>query len=393
MRIEKVTEHVSWMGVLDPNLEIFDIVIPTEWGSTYNAYIIKGEKIALVETAKEVFDDEYIAKLKDVIDPSKIDYLIVNHTEPDHAGSVSRVLELNPEITIVSSKSAELFLKEQLNRPFKSLVVTDGDTLSLGNLNLEFISAPFLHWPDSMFTYLKEEQVLFTCDAFGCHYCHPEGKIFDDEVGDFAEAYRYYYDEIMAPFKPYIVEAVDKVIDLPIKVIATGHGPIIRNEPKKYMSLYKEWSLPVKKEGKKLVVAYVSAYGNTKKLAEAIAAGFKKAGGDVDVLDVAQMDFREMRAAFEKADALAFGSPTFNADAVLPIWIAIGAVSPKTSRNKPALAFGDYGWSGEGVSLMEERMKGLKLKLVETGFKVRFTPTEADLARANELGADRKSVV
>ncbi|HHY20048.1 MAG TPA: FprA family A-type flavoprotein [Firmicutes bacterium] len=386
MRIEKVTDRVNWIGVLDPELEIFDIVIPTKWGTTYNAYIINAEKITLVETAKEVFHDEYIDKLKASIDPKKIEYLVVNHTEPDHAGSISRVLDLNPEITIVSSRSANMLLKEQLNRPFKSIIANDGDTLSLGDMTLEFISAPMLHWPDSMFTYLKEEQVLFTCDAFGCHFCHPEGKLFDDESGDFSEAFRYYYDEIMAPFKPFIIDAVDKVMDLPIKIVATGHGPIIRTDPKKYFALYKEWSLPVENDKKTLAVAYVSAYGYTKKMAEAIADGFKQAGGDVELLDVSNMDFREMRAIFEKADALAFGSPTINSDAVLPIWLAIGAVSPKTSRNKPALAFGNYGWSGEGVFLMEERMKGLKLKLVADGFRVRFTPTEEDLQKAKELG-------
>lgn len=387
MKVQKVTDRVKWVGVHDPKLEIFDIVIPTEWGTTYNAYIINAEKITLVETAKDVFEDEYIAKIKANVDPSSIEYLVVNHTEPDHAGSISRLLELNPEITIVSSKSANLFLKEQLNRPFNSLVVNDKDTLSLGDLTLEFISAPFLHWPDTMFTYLKEEQVLFTCDAFGCHFCHPEGKLFDDEVGDFSEAYRYYYDEIMSPFKPYVIEATEKIMDLPVKVVATGHGPIIRNEPKNYFTLYHEWSQPAKKSKKSLAVAYISAYGNTKKLAKAIAEGFISAGGTANLYDVSKLEFREMRGLFEEVDALAFGSPTFNADAVFPIWIALGAVSPKTSRNKPALAFGDYGWSGEGVPMMTERLKGLKLKVIDEGFRVRFVPTEEDLKKAEELGA------
>mgnify|MGYP000965369526 CR=1 FL=1 len=386
MQIEKVTDRVNWIGVLDPHLEIFDIVIPTEWGTTYNAYIINAEKITLVDTVKDVFTEPYIAKIKASVNLDMIEYLIVNHTEPDHAGSIAKLLEINPNITIVSTKAGYLFLKEQVNKTFRSLIVNDGDTLSLGDMNLEFSMAPFLHWPDSMFTYLKEEQILFTCDAFGCHFCDKNSKIFNDETDDFKEAYRYYYDEIMSPFKSYIVEATKKISDLPIKIVATGHGPILRKEPKRYLDLYLNWSLPRKKDKKKLAVAYISSYGNTKKLAEAIASGFKNSGGEVDLLDVALMDFRMMRQTFEEADALAFGSPTFNADAVVPIWIALSAVSPKTSQNKPALAFGDYGWSGEGVSMITERLKSLKLKLVADGFKVRFAPTDIDLNKAKELG-------
>ncbi len=386
MQIEKVTHRVDWIGVADPKLEIFDIVIPTEWGTTYNAYIISAEKITLVDTVKDVFAESYLAKIKARVNLDRIEYLVVNHTEPDHSGSIAKLLELNPNITIVSTKAGNLFLKEQVNKPFKSLIINDGDTLNLGDMNLEFIEAPFLHWPDSMFIYLKEEQVLFTCDAFGCHFCDKNGKIFNDEIVNFKEAYRYYYDEIMSPFKSYIMDATEKIINLPVKIVATGHGPILRKEPKKYFNLYLDWSRPPKKNKKKLVVAYISAYGNTRKIAEAIASGFSNSGGEVDLLDVASMDFRKMRKAFEEADALAFGSPTFNADAVVPIWVALSAVSPKTSRNKPALAFGDYGWSGEGVLNIAERLKSLKLKLVADGFRVRFTPTASDLNKAKELG-------
>lgn len=387
MKVRKVTDRVDWIGVLDPKLEIFDIVVPTQWGTTYNAYIIKAEKLTLVDTVKDVFVDEYIAKLKATIDPAKIEYLVVIHTEPDHAGSIAKVLELNPNITIVSSKNANAFLKEQLNRPFNSIIVNDGDSLNLGDLNLEFFMAPFLHWPDTMFARLIEEQVLFTCDAFGCHFCPQDDKLFDDEVGDFSEAFRYYYDEIMSPFKPFIVEATEKIKDVPIKIIATGHGPIIRDEPKNYIMLYQQWSLPKPKNDKTLAIAYITAYGNTRKIAEAIAKGFNSKGGVAQLYDVSKLEHRQMREIFEQADCLAFGSPTINSDAVVPIWTALAAVSPKTSRGKPALAFGDYGWSGEGVGMITERLRGLKLKPIDEGFKVRFVPTQEDLEAGSLLGA------
>jgi len=224
-----IRENIWWVGALDPDLRVFDIIMRTEYGTSYNAYVVKGEtKVALIETVKEKFFPEYRQRLEQVVDLSKVDYIVVNHTEPDHVGSVAEMLKLAPQAMVVGSPIAISFLKQIANREFKSMTVTEGDTIDLGGKTLRFIDAPFLHWPDSIYTYVPEEQVLFTCDSFGSHYAGNE--VFNDLVaGDFTEAYKYYYDHILGPFRPYLVQAMDKIQDLPVQVICHGHGPVLRS--------------------------------------------------------------------------------------------------------------------------------------------------------------------
>ena len=207
MKTLKLKEGLYWTGVLDPQLRVFDIIMETEFGTTYNSYLLKGsEKTALFETAKEKYFDEYLEKVKELTDPSKIDYIIVNHTEPDHAGSLAKLLDYSPNANIVATPTAIGFLKHILNRDFYSIPVQDGDTLSLGDKTLRFLSLPNLHWPDSMYTYAEEDKVLFTCDSFGSHYSH-EG-ILRSTVTDtegYMRATKYYFDNILGPFKrPYL---------------------------------------------------------------------------------------------------------------------------------------------------------------------------------------------
>ena len=196
-KVIKITDNVSWVGVLDRDIVTFDVVMETKYGTSYNSYFIDAARKTVVETVKEKFWDTYLAKLKQVVVPEEIEYIVVNHTEPDHSGCLSRLLEIAPRARVVGSGNAIRYLRDLLGFEFPHLIVKDGQTLDLGKLTLQFVAAANLHWPDSIMTYLQEEKLLFTCDIFGEHYCN-EG-MFDDVVGDFDDAFRYYFDVIMKP--------------------------------------------------------------------------------------------------------------------------------------------------------------------------------------------------
>ncbi|MGE5404160.1 MAG: FprA family A-type flavoprotein, partial [Candidatus Saccharibacteria bacterium] len=267
----QIKDGIWWIGALDPDLRVFDIVMWSDYGTTYNAYLIKGtEKTALVETVKEKFLPQYLERLKQVVDLQKVDYLIMNHTEPDHAGSVAAILKEAPNIKVVASSVALNFLRGIANRDVPNLPVKEGDTLDLGGKTLHFYDVPFLHWPDTIYTYAAEDKVLFTCDSFGSHYS--DEKVFNDLIDfDFTESYKYYFDMIIGPFKPHMAAALDKIKDLPIDVICTGHGPVLRDKLSEYIAKYREWTTPPPANEKpKVVVSYVSAYGYTRQIANSI---------------------------------------------------------------------------------------------------------------------------
>ena len=221
MSTMELKKNFYWTGILDPDLEVFDIIMHTDFGTTYNSYLLKGsEKTALFETAKEKWADEYIAQLQTLINIQDIDYLIVNHTEPDHAGTTERIIDLNPGIKLVGTPTALGFMKAVSNREFSSIPMGDGDTLPLGDKTLEFMIVPNLHWPDTMWTYIREDGILVPCDSFGNHYSHPG--ILQSTVTDLDNSMRmmkYYYDNIIGPFKPYVLEALEKIKDKSISMI------------------------------------------------------------------------------------------------------------------------------------------------------------------------------
>lgn len=390
MKTLKLKEGFYWTGILDPALRVFDIIMNTEFGTTYNSYLLKGsEKTALFETAKAKCMDEYLDKLTSLTDIQDIDYIIVDHTEPDHAGSAQKLIEINPAIKLVGSATAISFMKEICNVEFSSVIVKDGDTLSLGNKTLRFFAAPNLHWPDAMYTYVEENKTLITCDSFGAHYSLDDvlsSKITNQ--ADYMSALRYYFDNIMGPFKPYVLKAIDKIKDLDIDMICPGHGPVLDDDPWKIVNTYKEWSTEVNPNQKKtVVIPYVAAYGYTEVLANKIAEGIK-ASGDVDIkmYDMVTADAGEVLGQMYWADGLLFGTPTIIGDALKPIWDLTTSIFAGTHGGKIASAFGSYGWSGEGVPHIMERLKQLRMKVYGKGLKVRFKPSEAQLEEAYEFG-------
>lgn len=385
MRAIKIKSNVYWVGVKNPDLRVFDIVMTTDKGTTYNSYLIDDEKVVLIDTVKDGFFEEFISNIKSVIGDRKIDYVVVNHTEPDHSGSLFKILEMYPDAVVCASKPALMNLKNILNREFTGVEITQD--LNVGKRTLKFITAPFLHWPDTIFTYDEYDSILFTCDAFGCHFC--DDSIFGDEAGDFSNEFKYYFNMIMGPFKKNILLAADKIKDLNIEIIAPSHGPVHRSNPMYYVNEY----VKMAREGlafneKTAVVAYVSAYGYTKALAKEVAEGIKAEGVKPYLLEITDNTLPEIVERIETAKAVAIGSPTINQDAVKPVWDVLSQISSIAARGKAALSFGSYGWSGEGVTMVNERLKGLKFKTIENGFKVCFKPTPEDLEKAREYGRE-----
>lgn len=383
----KAKDHIWYVGVQDPDLRVFDIIMHSDYGTSYNSYIVKGtEKTVLFETSKAKFFDEFLNNVREVTDPAKIDYIVVNHTEPDHSGSMEKLLELAPNATVLGSGTAITFLKEIVNHPFNAKAVSEKDSIDLGGLTLTFLSLPMLHWPDSMYTYIPELKALFTCDSFGCHYA--DERVFNDLIeGDFTEAYKYYFDNIIGPFKnPFMLKALDRIKDLPIEFVGNGHGPVLRSNIQHYFDLYRTWSTPVAREKKTVAVAYVSAYGYTRQLAENICVGLAESGVDVKCFDLVTDDNAEAKAAIADADGFLLGSPTLVGDALPPVYEMLIGLNPIIHKGKFAGAFGSYGWSGEAVPNLTARMQQLKLNMPLEGMKVRFKPTQADLDAAKQYG-------
>ena len=385
---QQLTNDLTWVGVQDPQLKVFDIIMETEYGPTYNAYLLKGlEKTALIETVKLPFFDEFRKRIEAVLPITQIDYLIVNHTEPDHAGSIARLLEINPDLTVVGSPAALQFLKEIVNQDFRSLIAKEGMTLDLGGKTLQLIMAPNLHWPDTMYTLAQEDGILFTCDSFGAHYAFEGLRV--SEVKDhkaYQSALKYYYDHILKPFRPFMRKALDKVEGLDVKMICPGHGPVLDCGLDAIVEQYRQWNVEPQLENK-LILAYVSAYGYTEQLAQAIARGIESAGWQAELVELTQTPTAEVVEKLEQARGFLLGSPTILAEALPPVWMLLSYLNPVVHGGKYAAVFGSYGWSGEAFAHLEERLKQLRITVMPA-LKVRFKPSPAQLAEAEQAGRD-----
>ena len=376
-KIISVTGDVSWIGILDYDIRTFDVVMHTEFGTTYNSYFINAEKKAIVEVSKEKFNDAYASKLRKVTDPAEIQYIILDHTEPDHSGSLSHLLNLAPSATVVGSGNAIRYLEDIVNKPFKSLVVKDGDTLDLGNKTLRFFSAPNLHWPDSIMTLLVEDKVLFTCDIFGAHYCSPE--MFSKFDEKYSESFKYYFDIIMKPFSRFMLKAVEKVKPLDIDFICPGHGPIHQENIQKALGLSEKYAneymeIVSEKNKMNILIAYVSAYGYTKDAAYLIAEGILESEDiSVDITDIENISLEALEAKLIMCDGLLVGSPTINQNILLPVYKLFALINPIRDKGKLAGAFGSYGWSGESPNIILENLRLLKLKIFEETAAFKFS--------------------
>lgn len=399
MKSVKIKEDIFWVGVLDPELKVFDISMKTESGTTYNSYLLKSnEKIALFETVKEERFSEFLEKIEENVESiTDIDYIVLNHTEPDHSGSIRKLLEMSPNTKVVASEEAIIYLKEMLNIDFKYIVVRDGDTLSLGKKTLKFLSVPYLHWPDSIVTYIEEDKILVTCDFFGSHFSFDNiflSKLDESRKKEYMVSVRYYYMCIFSPFREYVLKGVEKIKNLEIDLILPGHGPVIDVDIKKTIETYEKWSLRINpNKNKTVIIVYTSAYGYTTELAYEIKKGIESTNLSVDVklyeLDIENFSYYEgeILREFQWADGIIFGSSTINADASTLIWNLLISLNPLVHGEKLASAFGSYGWSGEAVDNISCRLRQLKMNVIE-GIKCRFKPSEKELEKTFEFGVE-----
>jgi flavorubredoxin len=389
-KIIDVTSDVKWIGVLDYDIRTFDIVMHTKYGTTYNSYYINAEKKAIIEVAKEKFSETYLTKLRAVTKPEEIQYIILDHTEPDHSGTLGLLLKLAPDATVVGSGNAIRYLEDIINVPIKSMVVKDGDTLDLGNKTLKFISAPNLHWPDSIYTLLVEDKVLFTCDSFGAHYCSSE--MFSEFNETYTETFKYYFDVIMKPFSRFMKRAVERIRPLEIDFICPGHGPIHHNNFKMALDLSEKYSddyikLISVKDHYNILITYVSAYGYTSQAAEIIAAGIRENKEiEVEIVDIENISTDDLESKLITAEGILVGSPTINQNTLLPVYKLFALINPIRDKGKLGGAFGSYGWSGESPKIILENLRLLKLKIFEQTGSFKFSPGNEKAEILRELG-------
>ncbi len=387
--IISITNDVYWIGILDYDIVAFDVVMETRNGTTYNSYFIDAGKKVIIDTAKETFKSEYLAKVQKVVNPTEIDYIVINHTEPDHSGNIKHLLEIAPNAIVYGSRQAVNYLSEMIDKPFQSCFVKDGDILDLDGKTLKFISAPNLHWPDTIYTYLEEDKILFTCDSFGSHYCNE--LMFDDLVGDFSQSFKYYFDVILKPFSKFMMNAIEKIKPLEIKTICPGHGPILRSRWKEILdktSRYAELYLAdAKCKENNILIAYVSAYGYTRQMAELIASGISQVVNyKINIVDIENILLGDLEELIVKSNSILIGSPTINQNTLLPVYKMFALLNPMRDKGKNAAAFGSYGWSGEAVKLIENHLKALKLDVICEGISSRFHPHNEKSVQLIEFG-------
>jgi len=382
----QVAENVFWVGAIDWSLREFH-GYNTSRGTTYNAYLVMADKITLIDTVKRPFFDEMMARIASVVDPSKIEYIVSNHAEMDHSGSLPEAVRAIQPAKVFASSQGVKALQEHFG-PFTELTeVKDTETLSLGNLNLTFFETRMLHWPDSMVSYLAERQLLFSQDAFGMHLASSER--FGDELPEnilVAEGEKYFAN-ILMPFSPLIKKAVERLTGagIEIKIIAPDHGPIWREKPEWIIGKYLEWA--DQKPKKKAVVLYDTMWGSTEKMAQAVAEGLYSVGVVADMLSLSASHRSDVVTSLLDAGALIVGSPTMNNQVYPSLADCMTYLKGLKPKDLIGAAFGSYGWSGESLGLLEKMLDDMKVERVAEGIRVKYIPTEADLTVCRELGA------
>jgi len=388
--------NVHCVGVKDPGLTVFDIVIPTEYGTTYNSYLVRGtEKTALIDCVKRPFAGEFLNNIEEIVPISKIDYVIVNHSEPDHAGALVDLLDRNPSVTVFLSRSAKTFVDNLVNAGFPFRIVGDNDELSLGGKTLRFINAPFLHWPDTILTYLAEDRILFPCDFLGAHYA--SSHTFNDELHEpekARKAFEFYYSTIMRPYKDYVLKACERLKDVPLEMIAPSHGPVLRKDPRKYIAWYEERaSVCSRVKEKKVVIVYASAYGNTAAMARKVAEGVASAGLTPVLMNSVEAPVAEMIDRLEECVGFLVGTPTLNSNVPHPILQLIANLVVLNMKGKTASVFGSYGWSGEAIKTVQDILTSMRIKVSPEPIKVRMTPNEQELRACVDFGRKFAEIV
>jgi flavorubredoxin len=394
-----IKEDLYFVGVFDPDIRTFDIIMKTANGSSYNAYLLKTDAgVVVFDGVKEEFGEEYFAKIESLCDYDEIKYIIVHHLEPDHSGTLPQLISRAKNAKVMMSPQANLMIKAVVHSDeIQFETVWSGKSIQIGGKTIKFLSTPYLHWPETISSVLVEDKVLFSGDVFGSHYF--DKKLFDDLVGDFDYAFKYYYDHIMRPFKRHVLNALKLYDSENIELIAPLHGPIIRQNPIKYINLYKSWSeqkgiFGGKGDKKIISIFYLTSYKNTKDMAESIELGCESEPNVVvNVYDLASLEENNVLNLLEESDGILIGTPTINGDAPKPAWDALSCMMLLEKTGKTGGAFGSYGWSGEAPNMINDRMKALKFRVPLEPLKIKLIPTQNELDKAYEFGKEFAQIV
>ena len=392
LQCEAIGADTTTIRSLDWDRSRFDIEFGLRNGTTYNSFLVRGERTALIDSSHLKFESTWLPMLQEQIDPKAIDHLIVSHTEPDHSGLIGHLIDLNPEIEIVGSKVAIQFLENQVHRPFKSRAVKSGEELDLGTNpdsgvqhRFEFLSAPNLHWPDTIFSFDHGTGILYTCDAFGLHYCSDD--LFDVDPGAIAPDFRFYYDCLMGPNARSVLQAMKRMDALPaINTIAVGHGPLLRDHLSLWLSDYREWSEGRSKGEAYAAVCYVSQYGFCDRLSQAIARGIGKAEAQVQLVDLRATDAQELSALIGEASAVVV--PTWPANPDADLQASIGTLLAALQPKQWVATYDAYGGNDEPIDTVASQLRGLGQKEAFEPLRVRQVPDGNDYQRCEEAGTD-----
>ncbi len=385
--VVELKDGVYWVGFVDWNIKKFHgHEYSTHRGTTYNAYLIVDEKVALVDTVWGPYSQQLIENIKKIIDIKKIDYVIANHAETDHSGGLPELMKLIPDATVVVSEKGNESIFKHYHENWKFKVVKSGESISLGNNNLVFVAAPMLHWPDSMFTYLTGKNILMPNDAFGMHYAS-SGR-FNDEV-DMIEVYQEaikFYANILTPFSDLVIRKIEefKKLNIPVDIIAPSHGIIWRKDPLQIVNKYYEWA--TQKNDGSVVIIYDTMWNATDKMAKAISEGLEMEGVKFKLFNMAVSDRNDVLTEVFRTKGIIIGSPTLNNGLLPTIKPILEDLKGLKFKNKVGAAFGSYGWSGENLKLIEENFEKARIKKLQEGIKIKWQPTKEELEKCVEFG-------
>jgi flavorubredoxin len=382
-----LAEGINWVGVVDWNIRDFHGYV-TRRGTSYNAYLLIDEKTVLVDTVKHTFSSEFLKNICEIIDPEKINYIIVNHVEMDHSSSLPIIAKQAKNATIITSQRGKDAIFKHYGAGFNIQTVKTGDALRLGKRTLRFIEAPMLHWPDSMFTYVVEDKILMPNDAFGQHLASYER--FDDEIDEHVlmEEAAIYYANILMPLAPLITRKIQEVMQMgiPISMIAPSHGIIWRSNPSKIIKAYSDWSAAVSKN--KVVIVYDTMWGSTNEMARAIAEGATSQGVNVKLMKLRAATRTEVMTEILDAKAVIVGSPTLNNGIFPTVSSLLTYATGLKPKGKLWAFFGSYGWGGGAVKNMLETAKKAGFEVHEPSIEVKFIPEREELAKCFEFGKE-----
>lgn len=376
MKAVEIKPNVYWVGGIDWNLRNFH-GYETPRGSTYNAYLIIDEKITLIDTVKHYLFDEMKSRISSIIDPTEIDVVISNHVEMDHSGSLPKILDIVPDATLVTSKRGKKGLKKHYNKEWNYTVMDAGDLLSIGKRKLEFIPIPMVHWPDSMVTYSKTDNILFPNDAFGQHIATTQR--FDDQLewGILKEEAAKYYANIVLPYGGQVQKALNGLSGLEFDTIAPSHGIIWRQHLDEIIKLYQRWSQ--NETQPYAVIAYDTMWGSTEKLAKAFASGLETEGINVKIRNIKKTPFSDIITDILEAKLIAIGSSTLNNNMLPTVGGFLTYLKGLRPKKRTGFVFGSYGWGGQAVNLIENMLKDLSWEIPEENLNINYVPNEKDL--------------